>query len=196
MKLPAHESTTSQNQDDFTDINNQHEHNVHDQHRVIEKKKKPSWLITICILMTILAVITLVALAISALGFNTARQNRGFNSQSDDISEEFIISHLMDKVSTLNALIAQLNSDTQKNISQLMEHFTISLINGSNMFEQLSQQQVVVYNDINLLNERQSGLQSDINAGQMNIVSAAVSQQLDEVVSQSFQSFNTNIYHQ
>lgn len=61
-------------------------------------------------------IITLVALAISALGFNTARQNRGFNSQSDDISEEFNISHLMDEMSTLNALIAQLNSDTQKNI--------------------------------------------------------------------------------
>ena len=78
MKLPesVYESTTTQHQNnDRTELN-----------EGIQKKKKPVWFIAICVFTTVFAVVTLVALAIGALSYNSIQQG----SISGTISEELL----------------------------------------------------------------------------------------------------------
>ena len=72
---PAYECTTTQHQNDNTELNE----NI--QCEVIKKKKKPLWSIVICFFLTVFTVVTLIALAIGALGYNSAQHNRSSNAQ-------------------------------------------------------------------------------------------------------------------
>ena len=152
-----------------------------DQHQVIKRKKKASWFIVISVLITVCAMVALIALAIGVLSFNAARQDRSSRPQfgtgpvSGAISEESInYTNLVNEISALNILVGQLYSDTQRNISQLFSVIRVS--NGSSTFVNLSQQLMMVQNEVSLVNERQSGLSSDISAAQHNI--ASVSRQI------------------
>ena len=123
MKVPVYESTTTQHQSEHTELNEEIRHEAN------KKKKKSMWYIVICVIITIFAVVTLIALAISALSYSSAQQDESYNTQqfgtepmSGAVSEESLIqnyTHLMKEISALNALVGQLNSNTQRNISQL-----------------------------------------------------------------------------
>lgn len=77
--------------------------------------------IAICILMTVVAVITLVALAIGALSL---RGTSDAQIESAQASQEY--THLMEEISTLKSFINQLNLETQQNISQLDDKLSSS----------------------------------------------------------------------
>ena len=172
MTLPVYESTTAQHQNDQT------------EREIAKKKKNPLWFITICVLITVFAVVTLVALAIGALSFNSARQDGTSSTQLGDgamsgtISEESLnYTHLMNEISALNAFVGQLNSDTHRNFSQLIGQLnSFSLITSNSSLQQFSQQLMVVQNDISSVNEGQRNLQSDVRVAQTSI--ASVNRQL------------------
>ena len=140
---------------------------------------KKKWFITLAILVTVFAVFTLIALAIGALSLNTVQQNEGSKSQFATgpcaISEESLnCTNLLSEIRTLNTLFNQLNSDTRRNFSQLLN--LVRLLDGSDSALQFSNQLMMIQNDISSVNLRQNGLRSDISAALTNIVS--VSRQL------------------
>ena len=77
--------------------------------------------IVICILMTVIAVITFVALAIGALSL---RGNSTTQMASAQASQDY--NNLMEELNALKSLISQLNLETQQNISQLHDRLSLS----------------------------------------------------------------------
>ena len=91
---------------------------VREDNKCIGRKKG---CIVICILMTVVAVITLVALAIGALSLRGTSDAQMASAQA---SQEY--THLMEEISTLKSFINQLNLETQLNISQLDDKLSSS----------------------------------------------------------------------
>lgn len=128
MRPPMYETQCAINphQNDPTEINDPGARGI--QCEPSKTKKKPVWLITACVLMTVFAVLSLIALAIGALSY-TATQSNGSSSvqggtgamSSAFSGESLNNTYLLNEIRTLNILIAQLNLETQRNISQLHE---------------------------------------------------------------------------
>ena len=77
--------------------------------------------IIICILMTVIAVITFIALAIGALSL---RGNSTTQMASAQASQDY--KNLVEELNALKSLISQLNLETQQNISQLHDQLSLS----------------------------------------------------------------------
>ena len=86
--------------------------------RCIEKKR---WCIAICILMTVVAVITLAALAVGALSLRGSSNAQLASAQG---AQDY--TYLMEEISALKSLLSQLNLETQQNISQLNDKLSFS----------------------------------------------------------------------
>lgn len=81
------------------------------------KTRRSRGCIAICMLLTVLAVITLTALAVGVLGF---KESSNAQLAIDALAEtQPSYTYLTEEISALKSLLVQLNSDTQKNISQL-----------------------------------------------------------------------------
>ena len=78
-------------------------------------------------LLTVLAVITFTALAISVLGF---RESSNTQLATDALAEtQLNYTYLIEEISALKSLLVQLNSDTQRNISQLDGRLSLKINN-------------------------------------------------------------------
>ena len=150
--------------------------NLIKEFRVICYQEEKEYII-ICVLVTVFAVVALVALAIGVLSYNTVQQDESSSMQLGTgpmpaaISEESLnYTHLMNEISALNAFVGQLNFDTKRNFSQLVDQFNFALTNGmhNSSFPQFSNQLMMIQNDISSVNKRQSDLSSDISAAQIN----------------------------
>ena len=141
---PVYECTTNPHQNDHTEINDSGSGAREIQHEVLKMKKKSVWFITICVLMTVFGVLSLIALAIGALSY-TATQSSGSSSAQigtgpmlDAVSGELLNNtYLLNEIRTLNILVSQLNLETQRNISQLSSQLSdsFSLTNGNSSFQ-------------------------------------------------------------
>lgn len=78
--------------------------------------KKPRVWITISILLTVLAVLTFIALAIGVLGLRGT-----MNTITKETVKNY--TYLMEEISALRSLLVQINSETWKNISLLDDRF-------------------------------------------------------------------------
>ena len=83
--------------------------------------QKNSGCIAICIIMTVVAIITLTALAVGALSL---RGNSTAQLASVQRAQDY--SHLLEEMSALKRLVSQLNIETQQNISQLDDRLSSS----------------------------------------------------------------------
>jgi hypothetical protein len=77
--------------------------------------------IVICILMTVMGVITFVALAIGALSMRGSSTAQLASAQA---SQDY--THLMEEISALKSFISQLNMETQQNLSKLHDRLSSS----------------------------------------------------------------------
>ena len=83
------------------------------------QKRRGSGCIVIGMLLTVLAVIIIVTLAIGALGFRgSSRAQIALDALEEDTQNH--TSYLLDEIRTLNSQLAQLHADTQSNISHLL----------------------------------------------------------------------------
>ena len=85
-----------------------------------DRVKKKRWCIVICMLITVFAVITLIALAVGALSL------KGNFDVPTEESDSVNYTYIMDEISALKNLLVQLNTDTQRNISQLDDQLSSS----------------------------------------------------------------------
>ena len=77
--------------------------------------------------MTVLAVLTFIALAIGSLGLRES-----INTQFVTAKETRNYTYLMEEISALKSLLAQMNFETRENISQLDDRLSSSAIRLSN----------------------------------------------------------------
>ena len=87
----------------------------------IKGTKIKRWCIAICILLTAVAVITLVALAVGALSLRGSSSAQMASAQG---AQDY--TYLMEEISALKSLLSQLNLETQRNISQLEDKLSSS----------------------------------------------------------------------
>ena len=88
------------------------------QDKCIRKKRG---CIAICIIMTVVAIITLAALAVGALSLRGSS-----TAQLASVQRAQDYSHLLEEMSALKRLVSQLNINTQRNISQLDDRLSSS----------------------------------------------------------------------
>ena len=157
MRPPVYECAINPHQNDPTDPGARGI-----QRELSKTKKKPVWLITACVLMTVFAVLSLIALAIGALSYTATQSNGSSSAQigtgpmSGAVSGESLNNtYLLNEIRTLNILIGQLNLETQRNISQLSS--------------QLSDSFSLTNDNISSMNVIQSNLMSDISTAQTSI---------------------------
>ena len=89
--------------------------------------------IAICIIMTVVAIITLAALAIGALSLRGSS-----TAQLASVQRAQDYTHLLEEMSTLKSLVRQLNINTQQNISQLDDRLSSSAYSFSMSASNLS----------------------------------------------------------
>ena len=94
--------------------------------QVKDTTKTRAW-ITISIILTVLAVITFIALAIGSLGL---RGSTG--AQFVTMKETQNYTYLMEEISALKSLLVQINFETRENISQLDDRLSSSAMRLSN----------------------------------------------------------------
>ena len=185
MKLPTYEGTTISEND-----------HIELKEGIQREVKKPVWFITMCVFITVFAVITIVALSIGALSLNTAQHDRSSSVQFGtgsalSESEELIdilnelssnYTHLLDEISALNNLLVQLHSDTQRNNSQLINQFA----NQHQVITSISHSLTSVVGIVRTVSTSVNGL-----ANSAYRVSNSVSQLSTSVSTLSYTSVNT-----
>ena len=102
--------------------------------------------IGICILLTIIVVITLAALAIGALSL---RGSSNAQLSSAQASQDY--THLMEEISALKSLLSQMSLETKRNISQLDNRLSSSVYSLSSSASRLSTSAYVASSSINRL---------------------------------------------